>query len=499
MVLFDATESFILYVDSQARVLSVSTIEGKRYVRLLDLLSAAGTVNVVERSESLLQIRLGRNNLIFRPNSTLAVVNGTLVSLNDPSLVLSGAWMIPLDSIAKLFPRLTDRKVVFHSGALRAFVSSQIPSKVYFEASKGILTSRLAIEVGQPVPFEPRRDGQQIVISLGVQPLDPANERLNYSDDLIQSIAFDDADFKPKIRIALTPGPTDVKTSVSQDGHLFVMTLSRIQTAPPAPKKAPPQKPSAATPSTTPAPPLPLGQSRQLHIVTIDPGHGGVDTGARSMGNEVFAKDLNLLIAQRIRFILQRRFGLQVYLTREGDSDVSLDQRAMIANMNRSDVFISIHVGFSLAQNYSGARVYIFSPLEPPPAPSAPAEVGDGTNETSTPSAQAPPLEHTYFRDWARANADNFKMNDILAETIQSQLAILWNREPQPPRTAPLRPLANVVMPAVMVEIGNLNSEEDVKRLRDVQFQTSIASAIANAIQQFKPIYEGQLRDAKTP
>jgi N-acetylmuramoyl-L-alanine amidase len=53
-------------------------------------------------------------------------------------------------------------------------------------------------------------------------------------------------------------------------------------------------------------------------------------------------------------------------------------------------------------------------------------------------------------------------------------------------------------MPAIMVELGNLGAESDVKLLVNPQFQNEIAGAIASAVERFKPIYEAQ-KNAATP
>jgi hypothetical protein len=182
LLIFNATENFILYIDTQAKLIPITTFEGKRYARVTDLLSALGPTNGIDKSDSFLQVKLGRNTLTFRPNSTLCIVNGSMLSLNDPTILLSGTWMIPLDAISKLYPRMTDRNVTYRPHAPRAFVSTQPPPTLFFEASKGILSSRIALEVSQTTPFELKRDGPQVVVTLGSRPLNPLSEKLNYSD-----------------------------------------------------------------------------------------------------------------------------------------------------------------------------------------------------------------------------------------------------------------------------------------------------------------------------
>jgi len=85
--------------------------------------------------------------------------------------------------------------------------------------------------------------------------------------------------------------------------------------------------------------------------VVIDPGHGGSDFGARIAPN-VLEKDLCLALARKLRQELQTRH-ISAILLRDGDIDLSFDQRAVAANLDRPSVYISIH-----AEPGSNLRIY---------------------------------------------------------------------------------------------------------------------------------------------
>lgn len=482
-------DNLTLYTDSQGKAIPVVMVEGHRYVPLMDFLSVLGPVTVAEKSTLALQIRLNKNTLFFRPNSSLVVVNGVLTSLEEPVLVMAKTWLVPAEFIAKVTPRLTDRKVIFRPNSSQVFLSSVPVPQVFFDASKGMISSKVAIEVSQPVPFEMKREGKIVTVTLGNRPLDSKTERLSYSDDLINSVSFDISDLKPTIRITLNTASVEVKSLPASEGRVFVVSISKIQLA----LIPPTSRAGAAQPSTTEgsASALPLVSRGFLHTVSIDVGHGGTDAGARSANNAVLEKNVTLEIAQRLRYALQRRMGIQVNLTREADVGVSLDQRALTANTSHSDVFVSIHAGFSLAKQWTGFRVYVFYPGSAAP--------GGASLPTDAPNRSTVSHEVS-FRNWAFANAPNFQMNMTLAEMVQSELALLWKSEAGGgPHPAMLRPLANVVMPAVLIELGNLNAEADAQQLKNPQFQASIANAISNAIERFKPTYESQKRDETAP
>lgn len=92
----------------------------------------------------------------------------------------------------------------------------------------------------------------------------------------------------------------------------------------------------------------------------LDPGHGGSDIGARSESG-ILEKDMNLLIAQRIKDILKNEQQIEVYITRNSDDQMALEDRANFANRLHGNLFLSIHFNWSFSKNASGFRIYVNS------------------------------------------------------------------------------------------------------------------------------------------
>jgi N-acetylmuramoyl-L-alanine amidase len=89
----------------------------------------------------------------------------------------------------------------------------------------------------------------------------------------------------------------------------------------------------------------------------LDPGHGGKDTGT-SINEKVYALD----VARRAQTLLEAA-GYRVILTRESDVFIDLPQRAAIANLNRADVFVSLHFNaLPRDARTSGVEVFSFAP-----------------------------------------------------------------------------------------------------------------------------------------
>lgn len=167
--------------------------------------------------------------------------------------------------------------------------------------------------------------------------------------------------------------------------------------------------------------------------IAIDAGHGGADPGAVYQGRQ--EKDDNLKLALAVGERLQNS-GLDVYYTRTEDIYQTPYQKAMAANESGADFLVSLHRNSSEYPNqYTGVETLIYDKN------GEKAEIAEDINEK---------LENIGFRN-----------NGV---KIRPGLVILRRSK----------------MPAVLVESGFINSEED-NRLFDEEFDR-IADAIADAI-----------------
>ena len=92
-------------------------------------------------------------------------------------------------------------------------------------------------------------------------------------------------------------------------------------------------------------------------IIVIDPGHGGKDSG--TIGSDgTMEKTLTLNTALRLQQELENT-GAVVYLTRTGDTYLTLQERVRIAHQSHADAFISIHYDSSPTLA-SGMTVYYY-------------------------------------------------------------------------------------------------------------------------------------------
>lgn len=92
-------------------------------------------------------------------------------------------------------------------------------------------------------------------------------------------------------------------------------------------------------------------------VIVLDPGHGGYDPGATR--NNVFEKDITLSIASLLEEKLKQQ-GATVVMTRNNDNFVSLEDRVILSNNKKPDIFVSVHINSSENADAHGIETHYF-------------------------------------------------------------------------------------------------------------------------------------------
>lgn len=92
-------------------------------------------------------------------------------------------------------------------------------------------------------------------------------------------------------------------------------------------------------------------------VIVIDPGHGGENRGGEVPG-QFLEKELTLQTAQAMKQTLEQFEGVEVYLTRTTDQELSLEERAQIAKAYGADFLFSLHYNMSSEHNLYGSEVW---------------------------------------------------------------------------------------------------------------------------------------------
>jgi N-acetylmuramoyl-L-alanine amidase len=239
---------------------------------------------------------------------------------------------------------------------------------------------------------------------------------------------------------------------------------------------------------TAPSPP-PGSSLPGRPVVVIDPGHGGIDGGSVGAGT-VLEKNVTLAVAREVRALLQQGRRLDVRLTRDGDTFISLDQRVKVSRQLRADLFVSIHADSlaekDLAPAVRGATVYVLADRASDDRAQRLADkenAADIVAGLSAVPASAEDQVRSILLDLVQRETADYAatFRSLLVSNMRGKLPLA--KDPQ--RAAAFKVLRQSEVPAVLVELGYMSNAEDLARLSKAEGQRQLAAAIAASINTY--------------
>jgi N-acetylmuramoyl-L-alanine amidase len=220
-----------------------------------------------------------------------------------------------------------------------------------------------------------------------------------------------------------------------------------------------------------------------LPIVVIDPGHGGIDSGATG-GDGVLEKDVTLKFAQELARQLKAGGKLQPIMTRETDVFISLRDRVTVGRQNHAALFVSVHAD-TVRQNYvRGATVYTLSDDASDALAAALAEKENRSDILAGLALEDQPDDVAdILFDFARRETRNLSVR--FAKTLVNDLrgGVALNGNPW--RRAAFMVLKAPEVPSVLLELGYLSNKDDEKRFKSKGWPADEAEKVARAIEAF--------------
>lgn len=224
-------------------------------------------------------------------------------------------------------------------------------------------------------------------------------------------------------------------------------------------------------------------------VVVIDPGHGGVDPGA--VVNKIYLeKVIALAIGQRVAARLRKSGRFDVVMTRKRDVFVSLDDRVERSRSKKADLFVSLHAdsldNAGQAARTQGASVYILSHKA---SDAAAKRMAEKENSVDLLAGILPRKvnEDAGVRDILvdllkrETEQESARLQRLVIASMRKRVRVARN----PTRSAAFHVLKQTETPAALIELGYMTSPEDLKRMRQAEWQSAMAGAIAESIGRF--------------
>ncbi|MCK4503737.1 MAG: N-acetylmuramoyl-L-alanine amidase [Desulfuromonadales bacterium] len=190
-----------------------------------------------------------------------------------------------------------------------------------------------------------------------------------------------------------------------------------------------------------------------IRAVAIDPGHGGLDTGVISTSGYK-EKHLNLEIAKKLAKQLKMKLGIPIYLSRDGDYELTMEQRLEPATKDDVDIWLLLHAQVAFSPEFSGVTLYV-----------RPDEVATDAHSGGEVETVA---------------SDSM----LLAQELRTALldsAIAVRGIYQSSRLS----LGRGSLPTVQIELGFLSNPEELQKLQDPEYQLLMVQALYTGIRQY--------------
>lgn len=455
-----ADTTFPIYFPNSKLVVKADVMNRTVYLPLKEIVQQMGVPYTDAIALETLTMRSGSNRLVVTKNSALISYNDQIILLPSPILREDNRWLAPAEFLTMGLTRLTGTEFRYRPGTSRVFAGNIEAPELEMNAQTLGPITRVTLRCAAPISLEVKReDATKAVLTIDHTPLDPTRERLDHRDRLLHSVTFDDSDGQSKIVLDMVREVADLRVTSAENNRVFFIDLSRTA----EPLTAAP--PAAEPPAAAAAKPDAVQAERKVRVVVIDPGHGGMDTGAKTA--DFVEKDLTLALARKLRTTLQSRLGATVLLTR--DSDVAMDNeaRSAVANNNQANLFISLHVGYSPNKTDSASSVFVMKE--------------DFSNTPAPSSSTRDQLFLPWYLGYRTHRAASTAAASILEEELNKGVPG-WKFTL---RTAPLAVLSSATMPSLILEVGNLNNPTSAQALADGGFQTKLVNTIVDGVQKF--------------
>jgi N-acetylmuramoyl-L-alanine amidase len=217
--------------------------------------------------------------------------------------------------------------------------------------------------------------------------------------------------------------------------------------------------------------------------IVIDPGHGGIDGGAEGVSGTV-EKNITLAFGTELRDALEKVGKYKVFMTRDDDRFLPLDERVRIARQDDADLFISIHADTISIKGIRGATVYTVSDKASDAAAAAVATRENLSDDLA--GVEITEANHEVadiLVDLIRRETHSFSIR--FARTLVGQLSNSIELINNPHRYAGFRVLKAPDVPSVLVELGYLSNPKDETELRDAKWRSKAIDSMVRAIELF--------------
>lgn len=232
-----------------------------------------------------------------------------------------------------------------------------------------------------------------------------------------------------------------------------------------------------------PPPEMQKPPSREISRIIIDPGHGGKDPGA--IGRKgLTEKEVVLDISLRLKDLLKKNLDKEVWMTRDRDIYIPLEERTQLANGKQADLFISVHANAAPSRKARGVELYTLGQA------SDPAALATAARENSIQEGSLKNLEGVIGLMLADLSImkrfdQSLEFADTTRQAFLRTLGARYDVVDLGVKQAPFYVLMNANMPSILAEVSFISNPIEERRLASRAYRGKIAQSLFEGIREY--------------
>jgi N-acetylmuramoyl-L-alanine amidase len=250
---------------------------------------------------------------------------------------------------------------------------------------------------------------------------------------------------------------------------------------------------STAKPAAPKAPRRPDARPSSVRMLTvaIDAGHGGEDPGATGRRG-TREKDVTLLIARRLKSVIDAEPGMRAVLVRDGDYFVPLQQRVEKARRYKADLFVSVHADAFIRPHARGSSVFALS--ETGASSTAARWLAKRENDADLIGGVNLDVKDRHLAQTLLDLSQTATIQDSLklGREVLDELGGINTLHKPHVEQAGFAVLKAPDIPSILVETAFISNPEEEKKLADDRYQDKMAQAILRGIKRYFSRNPGQ-------
>ena len=456
----------VVLLDGRDLAVPVTITPGGPLFALKPLVESLGGQLTADGAGESFNLKIEATEVVTGIGNAIITVGEEIVSLSQPPVRGDAGPLVPLDFLRRTWGAVSGYSFDWRPEESRLVISRREAREIKVALDvvhlQGMTT--VVLQFPETPRYRINRQAGSIEVQLLADRLAPP-VRKRVDDTLVQDVTF----APQQVRIQLA-ADAEAESYLLDNPFRLVFDVHRK--------------------SAAPVPAGPNAAAADLHsstrTIVIDPGHGGTETGAIGPGG-VQEKELTLALARDLEARLARRLQVRVVLTRGDDSKLPLDARTAIANQNKADLFVSLHLNSSLGSGAHGAETYFLSSqaTDTRAENAATAENTGGAGASPAAAETGQETQDLQMILWDLAQSHHLAESQRFAGLVQAELNQALELKDRGVKQAPFRVLMGAAMPAVLVELGFISNPEEEAKLQSPAYQAELVEALVRAIGRY--------------